>query len=777
MSIATGLPRAKTSAGPQMAPSRTPLARLRGWPYWAIPSALLIGLSVYLYLLATSPMDPITHRQLVSEGGQIASLLVALSLCIAASFNAPPGRTRWAWRCFALGFTTYAAAEAVFGYESIVTFAGQATPTPTIADALYLPFYPLMIAGLLLLPSASLSGSSRARVVLDAGITTSALFGFALIYLISPYFQGGTPPFELAVLVAYPTGDSVLVLALILLLARGVQKNYRPVVFWLVLGLVSFVFADVGFDRASFANDYVVGAINIDPFWAVGELLMSLAPLHLLIYGDATPRIWDWIERLAPEGEGSALGVSLRRVLLPYLSVLVLLALLFFSLPHNTGDSSYLALEALIVMVVLLVIGRQVLLGRDLVDAQISYRRAEQLDDLKNQFISSVNHELRTPLMTMQTYIELLRERHAQLAAPERGTVIEEVGRTSDALVDLVQSILEVRRLDQETSDFAREAVSVRAVLAKSVALVNPYETQKAQRSLHVEMPQELTIWGESVRLQQILTNLLTNAVKYSPPGTEIEVIGSVLPADKKGRRRGDSKPMVELIVRDHGFGIPPDEAPLLFNRFVRLPRDLASNVVGSGLGLYLCRTLTEAMGGQIWVESTGIPGEGSTFHVVLPSANPAEIAASGERDRHVRAREQVMPAATSTMPDAAMPGSSYLAANRSHSAVANQPYTSATSKPVADATRRPYTGAASQPFNSGPSQPYQGVGQPDHIDPRGVNFSGPVASNRGALSPQAQPSSYPDLGALPPRGDERYPAVPDEDLPDWLREQLQSHD
>jgi hypothetical protein len=243
---------------------------------------------------------------------------------------------------------------------------------------------------------------------------------------------------------------------------------------------------------------------------------------------------------------------------------------------------------------------------------------------------------------------------------------------------------------------------------------------------------------------------------------------------------------MVDLIVRDHGFGIPPDEAPLLFNRFVRLPRDLASNVVGSGLGLYLCRTLTEAMDGQIWVESTGVPGEGSAFHVVLPAASPAEIAASGERDRHAREREHVAPAATSALPGAAMPGGSYVPANRSRSAVANQPYTSAPSQPVADAARRPYTGATSQPYNSGPSQPYQGVepyqgvGQPDHIDPRGASFSGPIAPNRGAPSPQAQPSSYPDLGALPPRGDrgdQRYPALPDEDLPDWLREQLQSHD
>ena len=76
--------------------------------------------------------------------------------------------------------------------------------------------------------------------------------------------------------------------------------------------------------------------------------------------------------------------------------------------------------------------------------------------------------------------------------------------------------------------------------------------------------------------------------------------------------------------MRDYGLGIPPEQAPLLFKRFVRLPRDLASPVVGSGLGLYLCRVMTESMGGPIWVESSGVEGEGSTFFVRLPLA-PAQ--------------------------------------------------------------------------------------------------------------------------------------------------------
>lgn len=93
---------------------------------------------------------------------------------------------------------------------------------------------------------------------------------------------------------------------------------------------------------------------------------------------------------------------------------------------------------------------------------------------------------------------------------------------------------------------------------------------------------------------------------------------------------------MVEITVRDYGLGIPPDQIPLLFHRFVRLPRDLASRVMGNGLGLYLCRSFAEAMGGHIWAESTGIEGEGTTFHLLLPlppsdDSTPREPATSAQ--------------------------------------------------------------------------------------------------------------------------------------------------
>jgi signal transduction histidine kinase len=147
------------------------------------------------------------------------------------------------------------------------------------------------------------------------------------------------------------------------------------------------------------------------------------------------------------------------------------------------------------------------------------------------------------------------------------------------------------------------------------------------ERELGVEIPEGLAVMADQVWLRQILTNLLSNALKYSEPGTPVEIAASVVgePAAKtRGLRRAQKgRDMVEITVRDHGFGVPPDQIPLLFERFVRLPRDLASSVPGNGLGLHLCRLLAERMGGRIWVESAGVAGEGSTFYLRLPLPEP----------------------------------------------------------------------------------------------------------------------------------------------------------
>jgi signal transduction histidine kinase len=261
---------------------------------------------------------------------------------------------------------------------------------------------------------------------------------------------------------------------------------------------------------------------------------------------------------------------------------------------------------------------------RELGDVRIAYERAKQLDELKDLFISSVNHELRSPVMAMQGYLELLHLTEETASAEKRRSLLQRAITAADNLVALLQSILDARRLDKDADDFIPEAVNVRSVINIAAGLIDPREGEMATRELRVSVPPNLYIWGEQVRLQQILTNLISNAVKYSDPGTPVEITARLMPPTitKQGRFGRSTKverPMAEIMVRDYGLGIPPNQAPLLFQRFVRLPRDLAGTTIGNGLGLHLCRVLAEAMKGRIWLESTGIPGEGTTFHLVLP--------------------------------------------------------------------------------------------------------------------------------------------------------------
>jgi signal transduction histidine kinase len=277
---------------------------------------------------------------------------------------------------------------------------------------------------------------------------------------------------------------------------------------------------------------------------------------------------------------------------------------------------------------------------RELGDVRVAFARAQQLDQLKDQFIAHVNHELRSPLMAMQGYVELMLLTEDTLSPEEHHAYLERAKRAGDDLVALVMSILSVRRLEEDHESFEPVATDVEAALESAIHLIDPREGKWIEREVRVQNPDRLDVWAEPVRVRQILTNLLSNAVKYSPPGTPVEVKVQVVPAappEASSRQSGANRwqrwalqsrasagsvqrQMVQITVRDYGLGIPPEELPLLFKRFVRLPRDLASNVPGNGLGLYLCQTLAEVMGGTIWAESTGIEGEGTTFYLQLPA-------------------------------------------------------------------------------------------------------------------------------------------------------------
>src|SRR5579883_1479789 len=261
--------------------------------------------------------------------------------------------------------------------------------------------------------------------------------------------------------------------------------------------------------------------------------------------------------------------------------------------------------------------------GVMLVIFQQGYQQTlRELGDIR---IAYENHELRNPVMAMMGHLDILDMSLATASRERLQRATQGAIRAAERLRTLLTSILDASRLEQGPGGFTPERVPLAQAIQTAAQLIDPQEGNLVERELRVRVPRELGIWGEPIRLQQILTNLFSNALKYSTHTTPIEVTARIIiepvPTSSWRRRAAPAAPrkLVEITVRDWGLGIPPEQIPLLFQRFVRLPRDLASTVIGNGLGLYVCRICAEAMGGRIWVESSGVEGEGSAFHLWLP--------------------------------------------------------------------------------------------------------------------------------------------------------------
>ncbi|HEV2237782.1 MAG TPA: HAMP domain-containing sensor histidine kinase [Ktedonobacterales bacterium] len=265
---------------------------------------------------------------------------------------------------------------------------------------------------------------------------------------------------------------------------------------------------------------------------------------------------------------------------------------------------------------------------RELGDVRVAYAREKELERLKDHFIASVNHELRTPIMALQGYLEVARELGARGDAARQTTMLKRGTEAADQLAALVKSVLNVRQIERDAGAIQPKPFALEPVIRGAAQLIDPRDGGEQERSLRLHLAPDARVYADEDRVRQVVLNLLSNAVKYSPAGSAIEVTAQAEAPRvvARGWRRAAIRPprMMEVSVRDRGLGIPPEQAALVFQRFVRLERDIASTVVGTGLGLALCKSYVEAMGGQIWVTSSGVAGDGTTITFTLPLRDPA---------------------------------------------------------------------------------------------------------------------------------------------------------
>jgi signal transduction histidine kinase len=263
-----------------------------------------------------------------------------------------------------------------------------------------------------------------------------------------------------------------------------------------------------------------------------------------------------------------------------------------------------------------------------------AFEREREMITLKDQFILTANHELRTPLAALYSNVELLAVLGNEASPEERERIVDRALRAGDALLTLLNTVLDASSVEEQAAHLTIQPVHLPALvrdllqttnLAALEALGSGVE-EASDRPLRVDIPANIYVLADELRLRQVLLNLLSNALKYSDPGTPIDITVRRLRQNGaqalwSGLAGEPSARQIRVSVRDFGLGVPPSQAPNLFQRFVRLERDTGGTVRGTGVGLYLSRMFIVAMGGRIWVESSGVPGEGSEFSFTLPSA------------------------------------------------------------------------------------------------------------------------------------------------------------
>jgi signal transduction histidine kinase len=247
-------------------------------------------------------------------------------------------------------------------------------------------------------------------------------------------------------------------------------------------------------------------------------------------------------------------------------------------------------------------------------DLQMAHQRLQELDQLKDQFMVTASHELRTPLTAVQGYIELLAQFDEQLPGEQRRDFLQKARRGCEELVVLLGNVMDASRLEVEAGirPALLKRVSLQETVESIMVLIEPQITQE-QREVYIHIQPRLFALADPPRLRQVLMNISVNALKYSQLQTPLAFSAYTMVDQDES--------FVVISISDKGKGIAPHDQGQLFQRFVRLESDVNSPIRGSGLGLYISRRLIEAMGGKIWIESKGIEGEGSTFHIRLPAA------------------------------------------------------------------------------------------------------------------------------------------------------------
>jgi signal transduction histidine kinase len=261
--------------------------------------------------------------------------------------------------------------------------------------------------------------------------------------------------------------------------------------------------------------------------------------------------------------------------------------------------------------------------------AALTTLRQEQ--SLKDEFIAVIAHDLRTPLTVFKGRLQLLRRQLLKEGHPDAAEAVAKLDAPYTRLSQLITTLLDVSYIDTGRLQLLRHPVDLLGVVRKVVAAypereitleVQDAPSQQGDAPSGSAAP--LIVLADAGRLEQVLGNLLDNARKYSPVESKITV--------RVGRTESGAEAL--LSVQDQGIGIAPEDQPRLFERWFRPGPGTAQNLTRPGLGLYISHEIVARHGGRLWVESSGIPGKGSTFFFTSPLIHPEQVTEASNRTR-----------------------------------------------------------------------------------------------------------------------------------------------
>ena len=226
-------------------------------------------------------------------------------------------------------------------------------------------------------------------------------------------------------------------------------------------------------------------------------------------------------------------------------------------------------------------------------------------DEMKNTFISAVSHELKTPVALIKGYASTLRRSDAKWDEQVMRDSLQVIEEESDRLAELIENLLDASRAQAGNIKLTPVELDIDDLVVRVARKLEPQaKSHKIIADVRPDMP---LVFADEARVTQVLSNLIGNAMKYSPDGSEIRITARATPGE------------VIVTVADQGPGIPADEQALIFERFYRSDSAIKRGTPGTGLGLYLTKAIVESHGGRVWVESDGKAG--SQFSFSLPRA------------------------------------------------------------------------------------------------------------------------------------------------------------